>query len=80
MDGAECYTMTELHQKMIEMANSTTLYTTKWLKAKLIEKYKEHMYSIQNVKKVSEITEPLHIPIEQYIQGSRALTSIKLPV
>ena len=41
---AECYTITELHQKMIEMATSTTVYTTKWLKAKLIEKYKQHIF------------------------------------
>ena len=29
---AECYTVKELHQRMIEMADSPTVYSTKWLK------------------------------------------------
>lgn len=41
---AECYTIDELHKKMIEMAQSSNVYTTKWLKAKLSEKYKEHIF------------------------------------
>ena len=28
----ECNTNKELHQKMIEIANSPTVYTTQWLK------------------------------------------------
>ena len=41
---AECYTITELCQKMIEMAGSPTVYTAKWLKTKLIEKYGDHVF------------------------------------
>ena len=34
----------ELHKKMIEMAQSNNVYSTKWLKAKLTEKYKNHVF------------------------------------
>ena len=32
---AECYTVKEFHEKMIELADSSTVYTTTWLKKKL---------------------------------------------
>ena len=41
---AECYTVKELHEKMIELADSPTVYTTKWLKRKMIEKYDQHVF------------------------------------
>ena len=35
---AACYTVKELHQKMIKIADSPTAYTTRWLRKNLIEK------------------------------------------
>ena len=34
----------ELHLKMCELAESTDVYTVKWLKNKLKEKYEEHIF------------------------------------
>lgn len=39
---AECYTIKELHTKM--MANSETVYGTKWLKKKIKNRYEEHVF------------------------------------
>ena len=41
---AECYTVKEFHEKMIQLADSPTVYTTKWLKRKIIEKYEQHVF------------------------------------
>ena len=41
---AELYTATELHTKMTELANGEAVYSTKWLKTKLKEKYKDSLY------------------------------------
>ena len=40
----ECYTIKELHQEMMEIANCATVYTTNWLKKKLIERYDKHVF------------------------------------
>ena len=42
-DG-ELYSLTELHDKMTEMANGEEVYSQKWLKSKLVEKYKETIF------------------------------------
>ena len=46
---AECYTVKELHLKMMEQSGSEDVYAVyaysyKWLKKKLIEKYKDHIF------------------------------------
>ena len=41
---AELYTVTKLHKKMTDLANVETVYSTKWLKTKLKEKYKDSLY------------------------------------
>ena len=41
---AECYTVKQLHQKMIEITDSPTVCTAKWLKKTLIEKYNDHVF------------------------------------
>lgn len=41
---AELYTVTELRSIMIGMVDSETVYTTKWLKTKLKDKYKDHIF------------------------------------
>jgi hypothetical protein len=41
---AELYTVTELRNEMIGMVDSETVYTTKWLKKKLKDKYKDHIF------------------------------------
>ena len=41
---AKCYTVKELHEKMIELADSPAVYTTKWLKRNIIEKYYQHVF------------------------------------
>ena len=38
------YTVTELHIKMTEVANGEAVYSIKWLKTKLKEKYKDSLY------------------------------------
>ena len=38
------YTLKELHLKICELAESTNVYTFKWLKNKLKEKYREHIF------------------------------------
>ena len=38
------YTLTELHNEIIGMVDSETVYTTKWLKKKLKDKYKDHIF------------------------------------
>ena len=40
--GAERYTLTELHSKMVEFSDGDDVYTIKRLKQKLQEHYKEH--------------------------------------
>ena len=42
--GADLYTLTELHDKMIEFSGGTQVYTVKRLKQKLQEHYKEFIY------------------------------------
>lgn len=42
--GAELYTLTELHSKMVEFSNGDDVYTIKRLKQKLQEHYKEHIF------------------------------------
>ena len=42
--GADLYTLTELHDKMIEFSGGTEVYTVKRLKQKLQEHYKEFIY------------------------------------
>ena len=41
---AECYTIKELHTRMMEIANCETVYSTKWLKRKLMDRYEEHVF------------------------------------
>ena len=41
---AECYTVKELHEKMITIANSETVYSIKWLKSKIKHRYKDHVF------------------------------------
>lgn len=41
---AELYTVNGLRSKMIEMAGSETIYSAKWLKTKLKDKYKDHIF------------------------------------
>ena len=38
------YTVKELNEKMIDLADFPTVYTTKWLKRKIIEKYDQHVF------------------------------------
>ena len=42
--GAELYTITELHFKMIEFSDGADVYTIKRLKQKLQELYQEHIF------------------------------------
>lgn len=42
--GAELYTLTELHSKMVEFSDGGDVYTIKRLKQKLQEHYKEHIF------------------------------------
>ena len=42
--GAELYTLTELHSKMVEFSDGDDVYTIKRLKQKLQEHYKEHIF------------------------------------
>lgn len=42
--GAELYTLTELHSKMVEFSDGDDVYTVKRLKQKLQEHYKEHIF------------------------------------
>ena len=42
-DG-ELYTIQELHEKMYEMTRGESVYSTKWLKTKLIERYNDSIY------------------------------------
>ena len=47
MDGTRSrvlYTVKELNEKMIDLADFPTVYTTKWLKRKIIEKYDQHAF------------------------------------
>ena len=41
---AKLYTVTELHNKMTEVANGEAVYSIKWVKTKLKEKYKDSLY------------------------------------
>ena len=41
---AECYTVKELNEKMIDLADFPTVFMTKWLKRKIIEKYHQHVF------------------------------------
>ena len=38
------YTVKELNEKMIDLADFPTVYTTKWLKRKIIEKYDQNVF------------------------------------
>ena len=42
--GAELYTITELHSRMIEFSDGADVYTIKRLKQKLQELYQEHIF------------------------------------
>ena len=42
--GAELYTLTELHSKMVEFSDGGDVYTIKRFKQKLQEHYKEHIF------------------------------------
>ena len=42
--GAELYTLTELHSKMVEFSDGGDVYTIKRLKQQLQEHYKEHIF------------------------------------
>ena len=46
-DG-ELYTLTEIYDKMVELSEGTDCYHKKYLKTKLIENYKEHIYFFQS--------------------------------
>ena len=41
---AELYSLNELHNKMKELAGCEDVYTVKWFKTRLINKYKEHIF------------------------------------
>ena len=43
-DQTELFTLDELHQKMEEISNGDSVYSTKRLKQKLLETYKEHIF------------------------------------
>ena len=39
----ELHTLSELHQQMISIAGTTDVYSEKWIKVKLIEKYQDNI-------------------------------------
>lgn len=43
-ENAELYTLAELHTKMVENSNPEDVYSSKHLKKKLIDRYKEHIF------------------------------------
>ena len=40
----ELYALEELHTKMVELGGRVDVYTKKWMKKKLIEKYKDFIF------------------------------------
>ena len=40
----ELYSLSEVHQKMIEVAGTEDVFSSKWLKTKLLEKYNDHIF------------------------------------
>ena len=46
-DG-DLHTLTKIYDKMIEQSDGTECYHRKYLKTKLIENYKEHIYFFQS--------------------------------
>jgi len=46
--GTELYTLSELHEKMEELALGSEIYTIKRLKQKLTDRYKDFIYLLKS--------------------------------
>jgi len=52
----EIYTLSEIHEKMVEMAESKDkVYSQKWLKTKLKERYREHINFVEEEGKPNKV-------------------------
>ena len=74
--GAELYTLTELHSKMVELSEGDDVYTNKRLKQKLQENYKEHA-NVEGRKNVVCFKNMAKFIINEKWQSSRNSTEDK---